>query len=462
MTSAVDEFGAGMRPRDGDLMGHPRGLLYLVGVEGFWAFAFFGLQGLLTLYMTRHLLMPGHAEHILGFPLYERLLQGGGPALKAAEIASQTFGLFSSLSYALPLLGAVIADRWLGTRRTMMLGLAVMVVAMAVVVTEPGFLLGIALIILGNGLVKCNLMVSIGRLYATDDPRRTSAFAIYLIFANIGAFSWPLIAGTLAEKVNFPVGIGALAIGMSLALTTYLLGRPHLPADAPPAAKAEKAEPGASKGNLRIALILIAALVPEVLYFGAYQQSFNMFPVWASDHVQRHLLGFEFPVTWFSTLDGLLTIAGAMITIRLWDWQIKRGRPMGDMVRLAIGCGIGVIGFAILAVASLSAQAPALAAVAYFAFVDPAITWVDTVTLALVSRTAPASINSTMVAVYGLSMALSYYITGQLGRLYAHLTPPAFWSIHVGVMAAGVVFLVVAGPFIARGLSGHAARTAAA
>lgn len=463
MTSAADEFGAGMRPRDGDLMGHPRGLLYLVGVEGFWAFAFFGLQGLLTLYMTRHLLLPGHAEHIIGFSLYERLLQGGGPPLKAVEIASQTFGLFSSLSYALPLMGAVIADRWLGTRRTMMLGLAAMVVAMAVVVTEPGFLIGVALIILGNGLVKCNLMVSIGRLYATDDPRRTSAFAIYLIFANIGAFSWPLIAGTLSEKVNFPVGISALAIGMALALGTYLLGRPHLPADAPPAAKAAAGEAGASAGgHMRIALILVAALVPEVLYFGAYQQSFNVFPVWAADHVQRSVFGFEFPVTWFSTLDGLLTIAGAMVTIRLWDAQIKRGRPMGDMTRLAIGCGLGVIGFGILAVASLGAQAPALAAVAYFAFVDPAITWVDTVTLALVSRTAPASINSTMVAVYGLSMAASYYMTGQLGRLYAHLTPSGFWSVHVGVMAAGVVFLVVAGPFIARALAGHNARVAAA
>ncbi len=461
MASAADQFGAGLRPRDGDLMGHPRGLLYLVGVEGFWAFAFFGLQGLLTLYMTRHLLLPGHPEHIIGFSLYERVLQGGGPPLKAVEIASQTFGLFSSLSYALPLVGALLADRWLGTRRTMMLGLAVMVVAMAVVVTEPGFLVGCALIILGNGLVKTNLMVSIGRLYATDDPRRTSAFAIYLIFANMGALSWPLIAGTLSEKVSFPVGISALAIGMALAFATYLLGRPHLPADAPRAAKAGTAAAGAAGGHMRIALILIAALVPEVLYFGAYQQSFNMFPVWAADHVQRTLFGFEFPVTWFSTLDGVLTIVGAMLTIRLWDHQIRRGRPMGDMMRLGIGCAIGVVGFAVLAVAGLGAQASPLAAVAYFAFVDPAITWVDTVTLALVSRTAPASINSTMVAVYGLSMAASYYITGQLGRLYAHLTPSAFWSVHVGVMAAGVVFLVVAGPFITRGLAGHNARAAA-
>jgi POT family proton-dependent oligopeptide transporter len=194
MTSAADDFGARMRPRPGDLMGHPRGLAFLAGVEGFWAFAFFGFQGLLTLYMTRHILVPGHVEHVIGFPLYRAFLEGGGPARPAVEIASQTFGLMSSLSYALPLLGAVVADRWLGTRRALMLGLMLAATAMAIMVTEAGFLIGLGLMIVGNGLAKCNLMVSVSRLYGPDDPRRTSAFAIYLIFANIGAFCWPLIA----------------------------------------------------------------------------------------------------------------------------------------------------------------------------------------------------------------------------------------------------------------------------
>jgi POT family proton-dependent oligopeptide transporter len=454
MNAAVDDFGARMRPRPGDLMGHPRGLAYLVGVEGFWAFAFFGFQGLLTLYMTRHILVPGHVEHVIGFPLYRHLLEGGGPALPAVDIASQTYGWMSSLSYALPLLGAVVADRWLGTRRSMMVGLTLMATAMAIMVTEAGFLVGLCLMILGNGLTKCNLMVSISRLYSPDDPRRTSAFAIYLIFANIGAFSWPLIAGTLAEKVNFPVGIAALAIGMILALATCLAGRAHTPAGAPVTKVAGASAAARPAGQIRIALILMAAMIPGVLFFGAYQQSFNIFPVWASAHVNRHVLGFEVPVTWFSTLDGLLTIAGAMLTIRLWDRQIARGRPMGDLRRMAVGAAMGVAGFGFLAAAALvGGQAPIALAVGYFVLLDPAITWVDTVTLALVSRTAPAAINSTMVGVYGLSMAASYFITGQLGRLYAHLTPAAFWATHIGVEAAAVLFLAVAGPSIARGLA---------
>lgn len=453
MGSRVDA--AAVRPRDGDLLGHPRGLIYLVSVEGFWAFAFFGFQGLLTLYMTRHVLLPGHVEHVIGFPLYRHLLQGGGPPLAALDIASQTYGLMSSLSYALPLLGALIADRWLGTRRTMVLGLSIMAVAMAIIVSEAGFLIGLILIILGNGLLKCNLIVSISRLYGSDDPRRTSAFAIFLIFANLGGFSWPLIAGTLAEKVSFPIGIAALAVGMGLALATYLAGRAHMPADTVPA----RAAPGAPVserpgGHLRIALILTLAMIPGVLFFGAYQQSFNIFPIWAAEHVNRVVLGFEIPVTWFSTLDGLLTIVGAMLTIRLWDRQIARGRPMGDMRRLAVGAAMGVAGFGFLAAAALmGAHAPIALAVGYFVLLDPAITWTDTVTLALVSRTAPAAINSTMVGVYTMSMAASYYIAGQLGRLYVHLSPAAFWSTHVAVNAAALLFLALVGPYIARQLS---------
>ena len=96
----------------------------------------------------------------------------------------------------------------------------------------------------------------------------------------------------------------------------------------------------------------------------------------------------------------------------------------------------------------------------YFALVDPAITWLDTVTLALVSRTAPTAINSTMVGVYTMSMAASYFITGQLGRLYAHLSPAAFWSIHIGVNAAAVLFLALAGPLIARALAATPVRAA--
>ena len=457
MVSAVDESARLAPSRADDFFGHPRGLACLIAVEGFWAFGYFGLQAVLTLYMTHQLLTPGHVEHVLGFAAYRHMLEGGGPPLSALEIASQTYGLLTSASYALPLLGALVADRWLGQRRTMILGLVVLAAAMATLVTEQGFLIACGLIVLGTGLLKCNLMVQIGRLYAPDDPRRTSAFAYYLICANIGSFSSPLIAGTLAEKVSYRAGLIALAVGMALALVAYLAGHAHIPKDPLRIARSGAAKPPPlHRRDLTVALVLVAALVPEVLYFGAYNQAFDIFPVWAADHVQRHLFGLEMPVTWFSTLDGLLTIAGAMGAIRLWDWQTRRGQPMGDMSRMAVGSALGAIGFGILALAAAAAgsgKAPLWTGVAFFLFVDLAIPWIDTVTMALVSRAAPVSINATMMGVYGLSIAAGYFATGQLGRLYAHLSPAAFWGVHAGLGLASLVFVALAGPYIARALA---------
>jgi POT family proton-dependent oligopeptide transporter len=453
MESAAEPHGAAVRA-SGGFFGHPRGLAYLVAVEGFWAFGYFGLQMLLTLYMTRQLMAPGHAEHVLGFARFRALLQGGGPPLGPVDIASQTYGLFTSASYALPLLGAFVADRWLGLRRTMVLGLVLLSLAMAMVVFEQGFLIGLALIAVGSGLLKCNLMVAIGNLYAPGDARRTSAFAMYLIFANIGSLSAPLVAGTLAEKVNYPLGLSVLAAGMALGLVAYLRGIK----ETAPAVRTDdevSPAPGAWRGaNLTIALALTALLTPEVLHFGAYNQTFNVFPLWATDHVDMRLFGFTAPVTWFNTLDGLLTIAGAAVTIRLWDWQAARGRPMADLTKMAVGSALGLAGFAILAAAALGpGNAPLAAAVGYFLCADPAIIWVDTVTMALVSRAAPAAINSTMMALYTMSVAGGYYITGQLGRLYEHMSPAAFWSVHAGLDVATLAFLALAGPPLARALT---------
>jgi POT family proton-dependent oligopeptide transporter len=91
--------------------------------------------------------------------------------------------------------------------------------------------------------------------------------------------------------------------------------------------------------------------------------------------------------------------------------------------------------------------------VGFFLFVDLAIPWVDTVTMALVSRAAPASINATMMGVFGLAIALGYFATGELGRLYAHLTPAAFWAVHAGLSVVCLAFLALAGPSIARALA---------
>lgn len=441
---------------DRAFFGHPRALAYLVGVEGFWIFSYSGMQFLLTLYMTQRLLLPGHVEHVLGFGLYRSLLEHGGRAMSALEIASQTYGLATGLVYVLPMFGGIIADRWLGRRRTLTIGLVVLVTSFALLSTEAGFLIAIGLMIVGVGLVKLTLISQIGDLYAPNDSRRTQAFAYYLIAANVGSLITPLISGTLAERVGYRYGLATLAVSMGLGLLVYLAGRRSIPADKPqPKAVAENSPPRA-RWDPRVVAALLLLLVAEVLTYATYNQAFNIFPVWAKAHVDLNILGFEMPVTWFSTLDGLLTIAGALVTVRIWAWQTRRGRELSDATRVVVGCLLTAVAFlslALGAVASGAGKTSLAPAVGFFLFADPAITWVDTVILATISRAAPRSITSIILGVYYLAVAVGSIADGWLGGFYETMGPTAFWLMHAAIIGAGAAFFFLLQPWLTKALA---------
>lgn len=441
---------------DRAFFGHPRALGYLVGVEGFWMFSYAGMQFLLTLYMSQQLLLPGHVEHVLGFGLYRSLLEHGGRALSPLEIASRTYGLATGLIYVFPVLGGLIADRWLGRRRTLTIGLVITLASFTFLSTESGFLIALGLLIIGVGLVKLNLVSQIGGLYAPNDSRRTQAFAYYLIAANVGSLVTPLISGTLAERVGYRYGLQSLAVSMVVCLAVYLAGRRRVPADRPePKATGDTART-AERLDPRVIVALLVLMLAELLMYATYNQAFNIFPVWAKAHVDLNVFGFQMPVTWFSTLDGILTIVGAMLTVRLWAWQRSRGREMGDASRLVVGCLLTVAAFLSLAFGAFAAGAGKTSmgpAVGFFLLADPAITWIDTVVLAAVSRAAPRSISSLMLGAYYLAVAIGSMADGWLGGLYESMTPVAFWLMHAGVIGAGAVVFLVLAPWLSRVLS---------
>jgi POT family proton-dependent oligopeptide transporter len=197
-------------------------------------------------------------------------------------------------------------------------------------------------------------------------------------------------------------------------------------------------------------------LVAELVNVGTYNQAFNIFPVWAKDNIQLRVSGFDVPVTWFSTLDGLLTIAGTAFAVRLWARQAKRGREMSDIVRVAIGCGLTATAFLILSLASFAAgsgKAPIIAGVGFFLFADFALPWVDVVIMSLVSRAAPPAVNTTMLGVFYLAMSGGNFIVGWLGSLYERMSPGAFWLTHAAIVASGIVYLLILGRWISRRLA---------
>lgn len=436
------------------LLGHPRGLAVLTLTEIWERFSYYGMMGLLTLYMTKQLLLPGHVENVWGFPAFRGVVEGAFGPLTPLALASQIFGLYTGFIYVTPILGGLVGDRLLGQRRTVVLGTLLMAAGHAMMVSEHLFLLALLSLILGAGCIKGNMAVQVGRLYGPNDTRRTRAFGIYLIGLNVGAFSAPLVCGTLGEKVGFHWGFGAAGIGMLISLATYLIGQKHLPPDAlHRKADGHTAAPRLQPGDGRIILGLLLLLVPYILVFSAYNQAWNIFTIWADAHVDLNILGFRAPVTWFATLDGVLTILAVFTAVRVWAWQAKRGREPGDIGKINFGLFLGATGFGILTLGTWLAGAHPVALifpVAFFVFQDLMIPFVDTVTMSAFSRSAPAAVNTTMMGVFYLASAICQFVLGWLGRFYEVMTPAQFWLLHTAVAGAALVILMLFGRPLAR------------
>lgn len=451
--NAASDAGA---PR-AQLWGHPRGLAVLSLTELWERFSYYGMMGLLTLYMTKQLLLPGHVEQVWGFEPFRAVVEGAFGQLTPLALASQIFGLYTGFIYVTPILGGLVGDRILGQRRTVILGTLLMAAGHAMMVSEHLFLLALLSLILGAGCIKGNMAVQVGRLYGPDDTRRTRAFGIYLIALNVGAFTAPLVCGTLGEKVGFHWGFGAAGIGMLVSLATYLLGQKHLPPDAlRKRSDGHVAAPRLQPGDGRTILGLLLLLIPYILVFSAYNQAWNIFTIWADKNVDLTVGGFRAPVTWFATLDGILTIVAVLVAVRLWAWQAKRSREPGDIGKINTGLLLGVIGFGILTAGTFmagSGQVALIFPVVFFVFQDLMIPFVDTVTMSAFSRSAPAAVNTTMMGVFYLASAACQFVLGWLGRFYETMTPGQFWLLHTAVAGAALVFLLVLGRPLTRMLT---------
>jgi POT family proton-dependent oligopeptide transporter len=436
--------------------GHPIGLAYLLGAEAGWAFAYFGLQIMLTLYMTQTLLKPGHVEHVIGFGAYRRLLEHLYGPLSPTGIASETFGIATGLIYALPILGGFIADQWLGQRRAMVVGLLILVVAHVLLIGEATFLISLAFMIIGTGFVKTNILSQIGRLYAPGDDRRSRAFGLWLIALNTGSMTTPLISGTLGESLGWRYGFAAMAVGIVLSAVSYISGWRQMPKDVVKGRQTkERARnaPVLKPGEGRIIGVIVLLVVLDAIWTGIYNQAFNVFPVWAEDHVERHIFGFLLPVTWFNTLDGLMTITGTVIAVRLWSWRTKPGSNANDIRRVCVGFALATAAFLVLAAGSLiggAGKAPLILEILFFILVDFAIPWIDTIIVTMISRDSPVAVASTMLGIYYLGAAAGNYLTGALGGLSDHMSIQTFWLMHAGIAAGVLAFLALAGGAVNR------------
>src|SRR5512145_2616092 len=192
------------RVGDGTILGHPKGLFCLAFTEAWERFSYYGMTALLVLYMVNQLLLPGHVEHVAGFAGFRATLESVLGPLSTQALASSIFGLYSGFVYFTPLLGGLIADRWIGQRTAVVIGALAMSGGHIAMAFDQSFLLALLLLVIGSGFLKGNISAQVGALYPRDDEaRRTRGFAIFSMAINFGAVAGPLLCGWLAQAFGW-------------------------------------------------------------------------------------------------------------------------------------------------------------------------------------------------------------------------------------------------------------------
>jgi POT family proton-dependent oligopeptide transporter len=442
---------SGTAADDVAFMGHPRGLFYLAFTEAWERFSYYGMTALLALYMVNQLLLPGHVEHVAGFAAFRAALESVAGPLSTQALASQIFGLYSGFVYFTPLLGGVIADRWIGQRNGVVIGALCMSAGHIAMTFDQSFLLALLALVVGSGFLKGNISAQVGAVYPRDDEtRRTRGFIIFSTAINIGAVAGPIVCGLLAQLYGWHYGFGVAAIFMLVGLATYLYGYRHLPARVERHAIAATRHTAAER---RIVYALIAVIVITIFQTVAYSQVFNVSPIWIQQHVAPEVGGFRIPVPWYQAVNAGSSIVFVPLLFWIWRQQAVRGREPDELAKIGTGSWVAAASNLILVAAILaSGGAPIHPGwpILYCLGLGICFLYYWPTLLALVSRTAPASVNATLMGLAFMSLFVANTLVGWIGGFYEKMSPAQFWAMHAAISATGGLLVALIGRRLGR------------
>jgi POT family proton-dependent oligopeptide transporter len=399
--------------------GQPRGLTILFLTEMWSQFSYFGMRALLVYYMTKQLLI-------------------------GQEKASFIYGIYTAMAYFTPILGGVIADRWLGKRRAVIMGAGIMAAGHFMMTFEPSFYPALATIALGNGLFLPSLPSQINDLYRPDDPRRGWAYNVYYVGINIGGFLAPLVCGALGEFYGWHWGFGAAGVGMLAGLLIYIWGGRYLPAQGRESRTI--VAPAQSPLAHRSTFVLLFAIGLAVTVFrGAYEQVGNTVALWADVGINRTTSLATIPMTWFQSLNPLLVFLFTPILLARWRRRADAGRQQSSMRKMALGALIVAGAYLLLAIVAFEAgpgRASWLWLVVFFAIFTLGELYILPTGLGLFARLAPVGFGATTVAAWFLAIFSGSLAAGAVGALWGSTTHGGFFVLLsiVATLAAAMLF----------------------
>jgi POT family proton-dependent oligopeptide transporter len=474
----TDERGPGGKT----FFGQPRMLANLFSVELWERFSFYGMQVVVLLYM------------------YFSVADGGLGIDQAT--ATGIIGAYGGTVYLSTIVGAWVADRLLGSERTLFYA-AIMImlghISLALIPGIPGLAVGLILVAFGSGGLKANATSLVGSLYALDDDRRDAGFSIFYMGVNIGALFGPLLTGLTRDLLGFHFAFGLAAVGMAIGLIQYALTRKNLPEEshqiADPLPRSKMPLVGGivavvlvliviavltgvvNAGNLATVVALVAVVaaisyfvvilsskhideterrrvlsfipmfIASAAFFSMFQQQFTVVTLYSDQRLNRNILGWEMPIEWVQSINPVFIILLAPIFAAVWT----RLGPRQPITPVKFAVGLAIMGLAILAFIPLAGggpnTTPLLAMVGILLMFTLAELFISPVGLSLSTKLAPHIFRTQMVALNYLSVSLGTALSGVLAGFYnPEDEVPYFGAIGLVALVLAVALFLAAKP----------------
>lgn len=415
--------------------GHPRGLYLLFLTEMWERFSYYGMRALLVLFLVDS--------------------QRGGLGW-SEQSASQLYGWYTGLVYLTPIVGGWLADRFIGTHRSLLIGGAIIAAghfSLAFTGSDTTFFyIGLALIIIGTGFFKPNVSTMVGQLYPPKDNRRDAGFTIFYMGINLGALIGTLICGYLGESNDWGwhYGFGAAGVGMVLGLIAYASLRPkylgHIGDLAPAAERAKQVHaPLTTLEKRRILAILIVAFF-VIFFWAAFEQAGSSMNIFAKDNTSRDLLGLTIPASWFQSINPAIILGGGPLMAWLWVALARRGKEPSTPTKMAMGLFLLAAGFGVLVFGALSTAGGQLASpmwlVAAYALHTFGELCLSPVGLSLVTKLAPLRMASLLMGCWFLANFAANLIGGYVAGAMKAIESGTYFTILGGLADFYLIFVI--------------------
>ena len=462
--------------------GQPGMLANLFSVEMWERFSFYGMQALVLYYMYY-------------------AVSDGGLGLDEG-VAAGIVGAYGGTVYLCSILGGWVADRLLGSERTMLTSAVLIMfghIALALIPGVAGLTVGLLCIAVGSGGLKTTCVNLVGTLYEREDPRRDAGFSIYYMGVNIGALFGPLLTSFAWGTWGFHAGFGIAAIFMALGLVQYLLTRKGLPDTVHTVANPlPRSQYGKwigialafiavvvvllltgilNPGNLSDAVILVVVVAAVVLFatmlrdkglsadehsrvvafiplfmataafFALFQQQFTVLAIYADTRLQLSIFGIDFKPSATQSINPVFIILMGMVFAAVWT-KLGTRQPSTPV---KFGIALLLIGVAFLLFITQAHTESVfvgwIVLVLFFATLGEL--FLSPVGLSLATKLAPRRYPVQMVALYNLSIALGTALSGSLAEFYSRENEVGYFGTMGAItIVLGVVMLLVAKPIL--------------